>query len=138
MKTLVALFLSLALSASVSARTDDGDLKAIEHAFREDVEHVTLSQLTDLLADEYVSTDQQGNKADKAETLKLFKNAKEKGITFPPVKLKDLQITVTGSTAVVVGAYTLNSDATAEHAFTDAFKKNQKGWQLVSSKEGLK
>lgn len=143
MRTLFVFYFSLALALAASggakpSNVDDSDLRAIEHSFREDVQHITLSQLTDLLADEYVSTDSQGNKTDRTKTLELFKTAKGKNIKFPVAKLGDLKVTTSGQTANAVGSYTLDSDGAAEHAFTDAFEKSQKGWQLVSSKEGLK
>jgi ketosteroid isomerase-like protein len=139
-RTLVVLILSLVPSvyAKKNLNGPANDLRAIEHSFREDAQNIALTQLDHLLADDYTSSDAQGNKIDKKQTLEMFKTAKEKRIQFPPATLGELNVTVNGNTAFVVGTYKLQLEGAPEHEFTDAFRNNKKEWQLVSSKEQAK
>ncbi|MDE1183304.1 nuclear transport factor 2 family protein [Paraburkholderia sp.] len=125
---------SLALSAAFPAHAaadDEATLKTIEQTWITAASTANRATLDTLLDDTFVTTTPSGARRSKSDVLLA-----------PPTPpgstqtLMNIEVHVTGDTAVVTGTNHFNPGAHAQpsdYAFTDVFVRRESGWRAVSA-----
>lgn len=131
---LLAAVASLTFSAAFPAYAADHDedtLKAIEQTWitaSSNTDRVTLDKLLD---DSFIDTTPSGTRRSKSDVL----------LAPPPPPgstqtLMNLEVHLTGNTAIVTGINHFNPGANAQpsdYSFTDVFVRRETGWRAVSA-----
>lgn len=85
------------------------------------------SALAGLLANEFYGTNQNGNSYDKTAYLGLYSKFQTVSIA-----LGDMQVRISGDTAIVTGTTTQVHNQTITLRFVHTWVKRPSGWQLLS------
>ena len=135
---IVALLIVSTLGAQVPS-TVERDLIKLENDWSTAWQKKDVAFLQKLWADEYLSTDQDGNTFTKAQDLA---NVSDRGTSTTSFALTDLKVHVYGDTAVVTGLNTIKAtfkgkDSSGAYRFTDVFVKRDGRWQVVVTQGSL-
>ena len=135
---IVALLIVSTLGAQVPS-TVERDLIKLENDWSTAWQKKDAAFLQKLWADEYLSTDQDGNTFTKTQDLA---NVSDRGTSITSFALTDLKVHLYGDTAVVTGLNTVKStfkgkDSSGAYRFTDVFVKRDGRWQVVATHGSL-
>jgi ketosteroid isomerase-like protein len=135
---IVALFAVSALHAQVS-NSVERDILKLENDWSTAWQKKDAAFLQKLLADEYLSTDQEGATFTKAQDVA---NVSSAGTSMTSFALTDMKVHVYADTAVVTGLNTIKAtfkgkDTSGAYRFTDVFVKREGRWLVVATQSSL-
>ena len=131
---IVASFVVSALGAQAPSAVER-ELIQLENDWSTAWQKKDAAFLQTLWADDYLSTDQDGNTFSKAQDLA---NVSDPGTSTASFALTDLKVHVYGDAAVVTGLNTIKAtfkgkDSSGAYRFTDVFVKQGGRWQVVAT-----
>jgi hypothetical protein len=91
-----------------------------------------VKAMEDLLANDFYEMNQYGKGRDKREFIDLWKS-----FSIRDLATDDIDVTITGTVAVVRGNQTEWNAEMDVMMFTRVYVKTQKGWQLLSSMQAI-
>ena len=120
-------------AASANAASDE--LKQIENDWVEASKAKNAEKLGDILADNWVALEWDGQRMDKAKALAEMKTP---GNSLDTIEMGPMTVRVFGNTAVVTGSDTEKSmengkDTSGKYVWTDVFVKQNGKWRAVAS-----
>jgi len=135
---IVLLFFGSSLAAQTPS-TVESELIKLENEWATAWQKKDAAFLQKLFADEYLSTDQDGNTYTKAQELA---NVSDPGTSVTSFALTDLKVHVYGETALVTGLNTYKGtlkgkDMSGAYRFTDVLVKRDGRWQVVATQGSL-
>jgi ketosteroid isomerase-like protein len=141
-RTILTIALALLMMSTLGAQapsTLERDLVKLENDWGTAWQKKDAAFLQKLFADEYLSTDQDGNTFTKTQDLA---NVADKGTSMTSFALTDLKVHVYGDTAIVTGLNTIKAafkgkDTSGAYRFTDVFVKRDGRWQVVATQGSL-
>jgi ketosteroid isomerase-like protein len=131
---IVGLIIGLA-GWTARAASIDGELRAVEHLWKDAVVARDGAALQRLYADEFTSTDQEGAVWNKSEDIEIDTKG---SFRLESYLLEDIAVRGYGRIAVVTGRNTLRGQflgkpASTQVRFTDVFVKRDGRWQCVTT-----
>lgn len=129
--TIATFFITFAMSPVFAADHDEETLKSLEQTWIAAVSTTDRAMLDKILDDAYVETTPSGARRGKSDAM----------LASPPPPgssqaLTDVDVRVTGDTAIVTGTNHFLPTATSkpvDYLFTDVFVRRAEGWRVVSS-----
>jgi len=130
------LLAALAVSTPASAANKaDEELRALELHWVDSLVQADTDALNDLLADNYVDTNEAGSRTDKAAIINDLKSG---DLKFSSILIPEMRFHVYGDFAVVTGTGmqtgTYKSQSLSPRiVFTDSFVRQKGAWHAVAS-----
>ena len=130
----LALFMVMAVGAQ-SQKSVEQEILKLENDWSTAWQKKDATFLQKLFADEYLSTDQDGNTFTKSQELANLALA---GTATTSFALSDMKVHVYGDVALVTGRNTIKAtykgnDTSGAYRFTDVIVKRDGRWQVVAT-----
>lgn len=135
----VIALLMMAMVGAQGQNPIERDILKLENDWTTAWQKKDVAFLQKLFADEYLSTDQDGNTFTKSQELA---NVTSAGTALTSFALTEMKVHVYGDTAVVTGLNTIKStskgkDNSGAYRFTDVFVKRDGRWQVVATQMSM-
>lgn len=135
----VIALLMMAMVGAQGQNPIERDILKLENDWSTAWQKKDVAFLQKLFADEYLSTDQDGNTFTKSQELA---NVTSAGTALTSFALTEMKVHVYGDTAVVTGLNTIKStskgkDNSGAYRFIDVFVKRDGRWQVVATQMSM-
>jgi ketosteroid isomerase-like protein len=131
----IAVVLALSVTCSATAQSVEQQLKKLEIQWADAGVKKDLAAIDRLLADDFITTDPEGEVFSKAEEIAFLKSGED---VVSSAALSDIKVRVYGDAAVVTYLYKAKEtfkgrDISGTQRWTDTWVKRGGSWECVAS-----